>query len=129
MWRIRDFLCSMSPRSGAVLEGALGHYTIAGIVAGTYPRVFARGPGYDVSARIVSVSSSGITTANFQIRRDWAGLSGGGEVVAFDGPDFSSFGCGPNQVIDQSLGGRVEQRSGLHRRRRHPEVRRGETAE
>jgi extracellular elastinolytic metalloproteinase len=92
------------PGDLAALTDADGHYTITGIVAGTYPRVFARGPGYDVSTRTVSVSSSGVTTANFQIRRDWAGLSGGGEVVAFNGPDFSSFGCGPNQVIDQSLG-------------------------
>ncbi len=92
------------PGDLAATTDAAGHYTITGIVAGTYPRVFARGPGYDVSARAVSVSSSGVTTADFQLRRDWAGSGGGGEVVAFNGPDFSAFGCGPSQIIDQSLG-------------------------
>ncbi|MGH8834014.1 MAG: M36 family metallopeptidase [Actinomycetes bacterium] len=92
------------PGDLAALTDADGNYTITEIVAGTYPRVFARGPGYDVSARIVSVSSNGVTPADYQLRRDWAGSSGGGEVIAFNGPDFSSFGCGPPAIIDQSLG-------------------------
>jgi hypothetical protein len=52
----------------------------------------------------MSISSDRATTVDFALRRDWAALGGGGEVVDFNGPDFSAFGCGPRQVIDQSLG-------------------------
>ncbi len=92
------------PGDLAALTDADGHYTITGIVAGTYPRVFGRGPGYDTLPKIVSVSSSVPTTVDFALRRDWAGSAGGGDVIDFNGPDFSSFGCGPPAIIDQSLG-------------------------
>jgi len=39
---------------------------------------------------------------NFQLRRDWAALSGGGSIFKFNGPDFTGFGCGPSSAIDQS---------------------------
>ena len=39
---------------------------------------------------------------NFQLRRDWAALSGGGSIFDFNGPDFTGFGCGPSSAIDQS---------------------------
>jgi hypothetical protein len=44
------------------------------------------------------------TTQDFQLRRDWAALSGGGSITDFSGPDFSAFGCGPTGAIDQSQG-------------------------
>jgi extracellular elastinolytic metalloproteinase len=44
------------------------------------------------------------TTQNFSLRRDWAALGGGARVTAFNGPDFTAFGCGPANAIDQSLG-------------------------
>jgi extracellular elastinolytic metalloproteinase len=37
------------------------------------------------------------------VRRNWAARSGGAAISAFTGPDFSSFGCGPEQAIDDSL--------------------------
>jgi hypothetical protein len=115
------------PGDLAALTDADGHYTITGIVAGTYPRVFARGPGYDVSARIVSVSSSGVTPANFQIRRDWAGLSGGGRSSTST-DRISPRSAAVRTKSSTSHWGRVEQYGGLRRRCRHPEVRRGEAA-
>jgi hypothetical protein len=83
-------------------DGA-GHYTISGIVAGTYPAVFARANGYDRQVVTLSIGSH-VNVKDWALRRDWASLSGGGTVAAFNGPDFSGFGCGPDRAIDQSLG-------------------------
>jgi len=33
----------------------------------------------------------------------WVAVSGGATVVAFDGPDYSDFGCGPAEALDLSL--------------------------
>ena len=48
--------------------------------------------------------NSGTTTLDWQLRRDWAASSGGGGIVSFTPPDYSAFGCGPAQLIDQSQG-------------------------
>ncbi|HZC26948.1 MAG TPA: M36 family metallopeptidase [Actinopolymorphaceae bacterium] len=87
----------------AAVTAADGTYSISGIFPGTYPKVFASGPGFDRLTRSVSVNSSG-STADWQLRRDWAASSGGGEITDFTGPDFSDFGCGPSAMIDQSQG-------------------------
>jgi hypothetical protein len=91
------------PGDYAAVSDATGHYTISGILPGTYPAVFARGDGYDRQTTTLSVGSHA-TVRNWQLRRDWAALSGGGSVAAFNGPDFTPFGCGPDSAIDQSLG-------------------------
>jgi hypothetical protein len=80
-----------------------GKYDIKKIFVGTYPKVFAQAPGYDRSVRTVTIGQ-GNNTEDWSLRRDWAALSGGGTVAAFDGPDFTPFGCGPTAAIDQSLG-------------------------
>ncbi|HZM83493.1 MAG TPA: M36 family metallopeptidase [Candidatus Limnocylindrales bacterium] len=82
---------------------ANGRYTITGIVAGTYPSVFAKAPGFDTVTATVSIASHP-NVKNWSIRRDWAALSGGGTVADFNGPDYTIFGCGPTGAIDQSLG-------------------------
>jgi extracellular elastinolytic metalloproteinase len=82
---------------------AAGHYTITGIVPGTYPAIFARANGYDRQVTTLSIGSH-VNVKDWALRRDWASLSGGGTVAAFNGPDFSGFGCGPDRAIDQSLG-------------------------
>ena len=89
--------------SYAAVTNAAGQYSIAGIIPGTYPKVAARGAGYDPVVQSVSVNS-GTTTLNWQLRRDWAASSGGGTIVTFTPPDYSPFGCGPAQLIDQSQG-------------------------
>jgi hypothetical protein len=83
--------------------GADGRYTITGILPGTYPKVFARGAGYDPEVRTVSIAARA-NTLNWQLRRDWAAIAGGSEVVDFNGPDYTPFGCGPAQLFDQSQG-------------------------
>jgi extracellular elastinolytic metalloproteinase len=81
-----------------------GTYKVKKIFFGTYPDVFASSPGYDrVVVPTVTIGAPS-TTLDFQIRRDWAALGGGASVTAFDGPDYTNFGCGPSGAIDQSLG-------------------------
>jgi extracellular elastinolytic metalloproteinase len=87
----------------ATTTGPTGVYTITGIIPGTYPKVFARGAGYDPVTRTVSVASRS-NVVNWALRRDWAALGGGSAVVAANGEDFSDFGCGPAAMFDQSQG-------------------------
>ncbi|HEY3501452.1 MAG TPA: M36 family metallopeptidase [Actinocatenispora sp.] len=83
--------------------GADGTYTISGIPAGTYPKVFATGPGYEQSeTRTISVSSHA-NTANWTLTRDWAAISGGASIADFNGPDFTP-DCGPDGLYDTSQG-------------------------
>jgi len=47
--------------------------------------------------------SSGTTTLNWTLRRDWAASAGGATVAFFTNPpDYTPFGCGPAGLIDQS---------------------------
>jgi extracellular elastinolytic metalloproteinase len=91
------------PGDYAATTDATGHYTISGIVSGTYAAIFARSSGYDRQVTTLSIGSHP-NVKDWALRRDWASLSGGGTVAAFNGPDFSGFGCGPDRAIDQSLG-------------------------
>ena len=85
----------------AATTDASGHYAITGILPGTYPKVFSRGAGYDPVVQTVSVAS-GANTLDWSLRRDWAASGGGASVVTFTPPDYTPFGCGPGQLIDQS---------------------------
>jgi extracellular elastinolytic metalloproteinase len=80
-----------------------GFYQVKKIFLGTYPKVVASKPGWDAVVAEVQVVK-GENIRNFILRRDWASIFGGGEVTAFDGPDYTIFGCGPGAAIDQSLG-------------------------
>jgi hypothetical protein len=83
------------------VSAADGSYKITGLIPGTYPKVFAKGSGYDSATKTVSVAAR-TQTLNWQLRRDWAALSGGSDVVSFTGPDYTEYGCGPPQLFDQS---------------------------
>ncbi|MDY7086659.1 MAG: M36 family metallopeptidase [Actinomycetota bacterium] len=78
-----------------------GTYTISGIIPGTYAKVFARGAGYDIVVKTLSINS-GTKTENWTVRKDWAASSGGAGIVSFTGDDYTAYGCGPAQLIDQS---------------------------
>jgi extracellular elastinolytic metalloproteinase len=78
-----------------------GTYTIAGILPGTYAKVFARGAGYDTVVKTLSIPSHTVRV-DWSVRKDWAASSGGGSVVSFTGPDYTAYGCGPDRLIDQS---------------------------
>ena len=83
--------------------GADGTYTISGIIPGTYAKVFAKGAGYDIVVKTVSVPSRTVRL-DWQVRRDWAAASGGASIVSFTGPDYTP-ACGPGKLIDQSQSG------------------------
>lgn len=87
------------------VSDASGNYSIDDIFFGNYPDVSVSAPGYDqqVIPGTLAINQP-TTTQNFQLRRDWASLSGGGSITDFSGPDFSAFGCGPTGAIDQSQG-------------------------
>ncbi|MEO6510512.1 MAG: M36 family metallopeptidase [Nocardioides sp.] len=85
------------------VTGADGHYTLSGVPAGTYSKLVVNGAGFDPIRATVQVGKS-TTTQNFSVRRDWAATSGGAKVAAFNGPDYTQFGCGPEQALDTSQG-------------------------
>ncbi|HET8658136.1 MAG TPA: carboxypeptidase regulatory-like domain-containing protein, partial [Micromonosporaceae bacterium] len=87
----------------AATTDASGSYTISGILPGTYPKVSARGAGYDPVVQTVTVTA-GTNVLSWTLRRDWAALGGGGAVVDFNGVDYTPFGCGPPSMFDQSQG-------------------------
>ncbi|MFL5413705.1 MAG: M36 family metallopeptidase, partial [Myxococcales bacterium] len=85
-------------------SGATGAYAIFDIFAGTYPKVSARAPGFDSVVLPTLTIFPGSNVRDFALRRDFAAASGGGTIAAFNGPDFTGFGCGPINAIDQSQG-------------------------
>ena len=85
----------------AAVTAADGTYTISGIFAGTYPKVFSRGPGYETVVATKSISN-GANSANWQLRRDWAALAGGATVVATNEDSGAPFGCGAAAMFDMS---------------------------
>ena len=81
-----------------------GRYKIRRIFVGTYPKVNATAPGYDMSVDSIVITRFRSVQKNWALKRDWASLAGGGSVTGFNGPDFTDFGCGPSAAIDQSQG-------------------------
>lgn len=80
-----------------------GHYAIAHVGEGTYAKVVVTSDGYEVGIQKVDVTGK-TSTKDFSIRKDYAAASGGAAVTASNGPDFTSFGCGPGGAIDLSQG-------------------------
>jgi extracellular elastinolytic metalloproteinase len=85
------------------VTNSAGAYQIPDVYIGTYKLLRVSSPGYEVISRPIKVVP-GATPASFEIRRDWAAENGGGAVVDFNGPDYTSFGCGPTGSIDLSQG-------------------------
>jgi hypothetical protein len=81
-----------------------GFYRVNHIPVGTYPGLFAAAAGYDTKEVTLRVRR-GSTRRSFALTRDWAAAPGGASVTAFDGPDGSAFGCGPDKAIDQTANG------------------------
>jgi extracellular elastinolytic metalloproteinase len=82
-----------------------GNYSIPDVFPGSYQKVAVLAPGFEVAVTPVTVQRGGQPTEqDFEIRRDWAASSGGSQIADFNGPDLSSFGCGPGGAIDLSQG-------------------------
>jgi extracellular elastinolytic metalloproteinase len=90
--------------SYSTTTGANGSYTIANVAPGRYKKVVAIADSYEILTRPVRVPAGDAAAEDFAPRRDWAAASGGGSVTAFDGPDYTEFGCGPGNAIDLSQG-------------------------
>src|SRR5262249_48988146 len=80
-----------------------GAYSISGVFAGTYPDVSAHAAGYDPILATLTISP-GAHVHDFPLRRDCASESGGGAIAPLSGPDYTPFGWGPINAIDQSQG-------------------------
>jgi len=80
-----------------------GIYQIDFVRPGTYQKVVLNADGYEVIVKQVRIRGD-FKQKDFSARRDWAASSGGGAIVDFTGPDYSSFGCGPDGAIDLSQG-------------------------
>ena len=94
---------SGSPNDYAARTASDGSYTIKGVFVGTYPKVFAESPGYDLRVRAVSVNS-GENATGWALRRDWAATARGARVSSTNGDEFADFGCGAGAMFDQSQG-------------------------
>ena len=89
--------------------GADGKYSIPNLVVGTYPKVAVASGGFDPVQVPVTIGT-GTTVQDFSTRRDWAAASGGAAITAFDGPDYTPFGCGPGGAIRPVADRRMGQR-------------------
>ncbi|MFI5735047.1 M36 family metallopeptidase [Kribbella sp. NPDC051587] len=87
----------------SAVTDAAGKYTIHNVAPGIYPKVAVTPPGYELTVQSVTVPAGGVTT-NLALRRNWASASGGGKIVAFNGPDLTAYGCGPSAAIDNRQG-------------------------
>jgi extracellular elastinolytic metalloproteinase len=85
------------------VTNANGLYTMNGVLPGTYPKVIVTAPGFEFATTPVNVEAPD-TTQDFKIRFDWAATASGGSIADSNGPDFSGFGCGPDEAIDLSQG-------------------------
>jgi Ca2+-binding RTX toxin-like protein len=81
---------------------SLGRYAIPGVPVGTYPQVVVTKAGFDRAVGTdLDIVADTETAADFVVRRNWASYGGGGRIHRFTGPNFSAFGCGPTDAIDQ----------------------------
>jgi hypothetical protein len=82
--------------------GSDGRYTLAGLPAGTYGKVFVLpADGYDgVMERNVTVSGSGTSTLDFAVKHNWASAAGGGSIFADTDTYYTKYDCGPAALID-----------------------------
>lgn len=80
-----------------------GLYSLGPIPQGTYPKMTVSVAGYDEVRQAVTVDSATVTV-NASLDRDWASAAGGASIDDFTGVDFTPFGCGPVNAIDQSDG-------------------------
>ena len=87
----------------AATTDAKGVYKIPGVYYGTYHDVSALKAGYDSAVETVDVRGAN-TTKSFALRSDWAAGPVAPASPGSPGPDFTPYGCGPGNAIDQSLG-------------------------
>jgi extracellular elastinolytic metalloproteinase len=80
---------------------ATGHYSIDNVPTSHSYNLEIGKAGYEPVTLPISVGT-GPLKVNRKIRRDWAAIAGGASVTSFTPPDYSAFGCGPEQGFDTS---------------------------
>ena len=93
---------SLGIANPTAVTAADGSYRLGPVPVGHYGKLAVTGAGFLATTQDVSVAASG-SVADFEVRRDWAALSGGARIVTFNGPDYTSSGCGPAEALDISL--------------------------
>jgi extracellular elastinolytic metalloproteinase len=80
---------------------ASGHYRIANVPKNhTYILEFGK-KGFLPAVKTVSVGTTSVSV-NKAIVHDWAAKSGGARILSATRPDYTAFGCGPDNAIDLS---------------------------
>jgi extracellular elastinolytic metalloproteinase len=96
-----------TPALGALTD-AQGHYSFQAPAHAYHALVFTPTKGFDGAiVNDVTVPANGTVTRNATVRRDWAGTKGGAVVLKDDTKydnTGAGFGCGLDQLADQSLG-------------------------
>ncbi len=92
----------MGVANPTAVTAADGTYSLGPVPVGHYGKLTVNGAGYVPVARDVTVAATG-SLSDFAVERDWVAVSGGAAVVGFNGPDYTDFGCGPEQALDLSL--------------------------
>ncbi len=93
---------SSSISNYSAVTGPKGHYRIRHVLAGRYPEIVARAPGYDIATEVADVRA-GRAQVDFELRRDWAATAGGATLDDFTGPNYGP-GCGPADALDLNYG-------------------------
>ncbi|MFL5846962.1 MAG: M36 family metallopeptidase [Solirubrobacteraceae bacterium] len=85
-------------------SGADGGYAIAGLPAGTYPKLVANfGDGHDGAVATNVIVTTGQTVrVDFSVRRNWGATAGGGAISADTDDTGAPYACGAAALIDQS---------------------------
>jgi hypothetical protein len=104
---VQGALVQVTGRSASTTTGQDGFYEMDGVAPGTYKKILVTAPGYLPVAHAgtaVSIGDFGTgDLTDFDLNRDWAAVSGRANVLDFDGPDYTPFGCGPLDAFDMSL--------------------------
>jgi len=86
----------------ATTTGSDGRYTLAGVPAGSYPRLLVTRAGYDAPTVLdLDVAPAG-SVRDVALRRNWARYDGGAVVLAGVEPAFGD-DCAPERLLDGSL--------------------------
>lgn len=86
----------------AGVTDAQGAYSISYVPEGDYPELIAHAPAYDLGIVPLEVEAPEVE-ADIAIRRDWAALVGGAELVDSNGPDYGA-GCQAVNALDLDYG-------------------------
>ncbi|HYG73165.1 MAG TPA: M36 family metallopeptidase [Actinomycetota bacterium] len=84
----------------AATTTARGRFSIPDVPFHDYQLAIAS-PAHETLTKRIDVD--GDESVRLRLRRNWAALAGGADLVGATRPDYSAFGCGPERAFDGSL--------------------------